>query len=292
MYQSDKLRSQPPDSAKDSELRVLPFRGISEPALESALNELVQRLQDAIRTENSASLQPSEEPQPMLPVPPSILPEIMIESPRGEAEPSGEGRDVRPSPGICDPAFESLLHELVQRSQDAFRTENSDSPHSSEESQPPLPIPPNLLPDARTESPRGESELSGEGRDLIMPLLTVLVVGLAMILGVLLGMHRARNRGEGRGLNQSESAGSLSTVSAPLSGQSVTDEIRLGNPPDRTDASQPIELQDKHQKALSHLNPPGVLTVYENDRVIFRLPPTQVSEWERMEHVKPTEVGH
>jgi hypothetical protein len=220
MYQSDKLRSQPPDAAKDSELRVLPFRGISEPALESALNELVQRLQDAIRTENSASLQPSEEPQPMLPVPPSILPEIMIESPRRESGPSGEGR--------------------------AF----------------------------------------------IMPLLTVLVVGLAMILGVLLGMHRARNRGEGRGLNQSESAGSLSTVSAPLSGQSVTDEIRLGNPPDRTDASQPIELQDKHQKALTHLNPPGGLTVYENDRVIFRLPPTQVSEWVRMEHVKPTEVGH
>ena len=201
MYQSDKLRSQSPDPAEDWERRVLPFPRISDPAFESVVNELVRRLQDTIRTENSASPHPSEEPQPPLLIPPSLLPEIMTESPRGESESSGEGRDVLP-----DAAFESLLHELVQRSQDAFRTENSATPHPSEESQPLLPIPSSLLPDVTPESLIGESERSSEGRDLIMPLLTVLVVGLAMILGVLLGMHRARNRGEARALKQSESA--------------------------------------------------------------------------------------
>ena len=281
MDQSDKLRSQPPDSAEDSELRVLPSAGISDPALESLLNELVQRLQDAIRTENSASLQPSEEPQPLMPILPSVQPEIMTELPRGESESNGEGRDVLP-----DATFESLLHELVQRSQEAFQTENSASPHPSEESQPLLPVPSSLLPDVTPESLIGESERSSEGRDLIMPLLTVLVVGLAMILGVLLGMHRARNRGEARALKQSESAGSLPKVSAPLSGQSVTDNIRQGHPPDRTHASQPTETQEKQQKAPTELHSPGGLTVYENNRVIFRLPPSQGGR-PRLVHKRP-----
>ena len=281
MYQSDKLRSQPPDSAKDSELRVLPSAGISDPALESLLNELVQRLQDAIRTENSASLQPSEEPQPLLPIFPSVQPEIMTESPRGESEPNGEGRDVLP-----DATFESLLHEVVQRSQEAFRTENSATPHPSEESQPLLPVLSSLLLDVTPESPIGESERSSEGRDLIMPLLTVLVVGLAMILGVLLGMHRVRNRGEARALLQSESARSLPTVSAPLSGQSVTADIRQGYPPDRADASQPTETQEKHRKSPTQVHPAGGLTVYENDRVIFRLPPSQ-GGMPRLVHKRP-----
>ena len=76
----------------------------------------------------------------------------------------------------------------------------------SDEPQSPLPIPPSILPDVTPESPIGESERSSKWRDLFMPLLTVLVVGLAMILGVLLGMHQARNRGEARALKQSESA--------------------------------------------------------------------------------------
>jgi hypothetical protein len=364
MYQSRKLRSQPAEPAKDSELRVLPFPRISDPAFESLLNELIQHLQNAAGAEESVrpneseeqqlplpifpglipgatteslaeefepvseerNLQPSaglsdqefesllndlvqrsqdaflaanpeaparrEEPQPPLPIPPSILPDATTESPRGESELTGEWRDVLPPPGISDQGLESRLDELAEQLRAASRTKNSASPHSSEQSQPPLPIPPSILPETTTESPRGESELSGEGRDLIMPLLTVLVVGLAIILGVLLGMHLARDRSEARALKQTESAGSLPTVSAPLSGQSVTDNIMQGNLQDRTDASQPIELQDKHQKALTHLNPPGGLTVYEKDRVIFRLPPSQVSEWEGMEHVTPTEVGH
>jgi hypothetical protein len=272
MYQSGKLRSQPPDPEEDTELRVLPSPGISEKTLESLLNELVQQLRVASRTENSARPHPSEEPQPPLPIPPSVLPDAMTESPRGASELSGEGRDVLPSPGISDPEFESLLNELVQRSQEAFRTENSASPHRSEESQRPLPIPLSMMAEATTESPSGESELSGERRDLIMPVLTVLVVGFAMILGMLLGIHWARSRGEARAIKQSEPAGSLPTVSKPLSGQSVTD-VRRPNPQDLTGASQSTEPQDMHQKAPAQRHSPGGLTVYENDRVIFQLPP-------------------
>src|SRR5579864_6977674 len=115
MYQSRKLRSQSPAPAEDRELRVLPFRGISEPTLESLLNELVQRLQAAIRIENSAGPHPSEEPQSPLPILSNLSPHATPESPRGEAGLNGEGRDVLP-----DAAFESLLKELVQRSQEAF----------------------------------------------------------------------------------------------------------------------------------------------------------------------------
>ena len=174
----------------------------------------------------------------------------------------------------------------VQRSQDAFRIENSASPHASEESQSPLPVPPSLLQNTTTELPSGESKLAAEGHDLLLPLLTVLVVSLAMILGMILGMHRAHTRSEARALKQSKSVGSLRTVSAPLSGQSVTDNNRQGNPPERAEASQPIEPQDKRQEASTHSHPAGGLTVYENDRVIFRLPPSQ-GGMPRLVHKRP-----
>ena len=275
MYQSSKLRSQTPDPAGDAALNGVLFPRISDPALESRLNEFVKQFQDALRMESSAGPHPSDESQTTLPIPPSFLLDATPESASGESQPSTGSHDAPPSPGIPDPAFESLLNEVVQRYQDAFRAERSATPPPNEESQTTLPVPPTLLLDVTPELATGDCKGSIEGHSLILPLLTFLVVGVAIILGILLGMHHAPNRGGARTAKQSESAGSLPKVSAPLR-QSVPDEFRRGNPTDRVDASHPTVAQDKHQKAPAQLQPRGGLTVYKNNRVIFRLPPSQL----------------
>ena len=106
-----------------------------------------------------------------------------------------------------------------------------------------------------------------------MTLLTILVVGLAMICGMLLGIHHANNRGASQIL-KNESVGSVPTASAPLSSQSVIDQIRLADP-NRVGRSQLGGPQEKHQKARTRFERPGGLTVYQNDRVVFELPPGQ-----------------
>ena len=130
MYQSGKLRSQSPDPAKDSES---PVPGIYGSAFESLLNELVQHYQGAYRPEKSVNPQASEEAQLSLPIPLSPSPDASPESISGESERGSEGQDILPFPGISDPEFESLLNDLVQRSQDAFRTQESASLHPTEE---------------------------------------------------------------------------------------------------------------------------------------------------------------
>lgn len=270
MYQSGKLRSQSPDPAKDSES---PVPGIYGSAFESLLNELVQHYQGAYRPEKSVNPQASEEAQLSLPIPLSPSPDASPESISGESERGSEGQDILPFPGISDPEFESLLNDLVQRSQDAFRTQESASPHPTDEPTLPPPIPSSVLPETAPEKPGGESERSEEGHDVVMTLLTILVVGLAMICGMLLGIHHANNRGASQIL-KNESVGPVPTASAPLSSQSVIDQIRLADP-NRVGRSQLGGPQEKHQKARTRFERPGGLTVYQNDRVVFELPPGQ-----------------
>ena len=272
MDQSGKLRSLSPDPAEDSKLRVPPYPEICDPAFESLLNELVQHYQAAYRSEKSTSPHDSEEAH--LPNPLSLSPDASLESPGGESERGSEGHEILPSPGLSDPEFESLLNDLVQRSQDAFRTQQSASQHPSEEPTAPFPIPSTLSLEATPEKPHGESKRSDERHDLVMTLLTILVVGLAMICGILLGIHYERNRGESQTLKPNESTRSVPTVSAPLGSQSAVDHIRLGNP-DPAGTSRLSGPQEKNQKARMHFVRPGELTVYQNDRVIFELPPGQ-----------------
>jgi hypothetical protein len=272
MYQSRKLRSQPAEPAKDSELRVLPFPRISDPAFESLLNELIQRLQNAAGEEESITPKESDEQQLPLPIPPVRIPGATTESLAEESEPSSEERNVQPSAGLSDQEFESLLNDLVQRSQDVFRTANPDGPARREEPQAPLPIPSTLMPDLTVESLSTQFELGREGRDPIMPLLTVLVVSLAMTLGWLLGMHSARNRGDARAVKRHQTTSSVPRVSMPSIGRTATEEDGLGSPPNQAGTTR---SQDAHHNVRPQLRPPEGLTVYENDRVVFRLPPEQ-----------------
>lgn len=270
MHQSGKLRSQSPDPAEGSELRVPSYSGICDPSFESLLRELVQQYHNAYGTEKSVSPHPSAEPP--LAMPSSSLPDAAPESPRGELERSSESQDILPSPQFSDPEFESLLNEIVQQSQDTFRAQMSVGPQSSLESSLPLPTPSILSTEATPEKPRGESERGDEGRDIFMTLLTILLVGLALICGMLLGIHYAVNRGYYRTLKPT---GSQPAASAALSSQSAVDHISLGNTAP-VGTSRQGRPQEKHEKARVHFERPGGLTVYQNDRVIFELPPGQV----------------
>ena len=271
MYQSRKLRYQPAEPAKDSELRVLPFPRISDRAFESLLNELIQHLQTAAGAEESVRPAEREEKQLALSFPSVLIPGATTESLAEESEPSHEEPDVQPSAGLSDQEFESLLNDLVQRSQDAFQAANP-TPPGREEPQAPLPIPSTLMPEVAIESPRTGLELGRERRDLKMALLTVLVVSLAMTLGWLLGMHYARNRGATQAVKQHPSTSSFPSISMPSTGRTATEEDGVESPPNHAGRPQP---QDAHHNARPRVRPPEGLTVYENDRAIFRLPPEQ-----------------
>ena len=275
MYQSGHLRSQPPDPAEDSELRVLPFPGTPDPTLQSFLNELLKQYRDGFRTEESAFPQLSEQLELPLVIPSSHWAEVPTEAASGEPESSNEAGDVRPSPGMCDEAFESLLEDLIQRHQDAFRAETFSPAHPNQEPLTPLPLPSSLMPAAIPKSASGESEPSSERHYFILSLLRVLVAALAMILGLLLGMHNGRNRFETRPLKQSDSAGAVPKVSEPFSGHPRPNDLGQKNPSVPAGVSRQSDSHDTHRKASKELPTPGELTVFENDRVIFQLPASQ-----------------
>ena len=268
MYQSGKLRSQSPEPAEDTGLSVVPSAEISDPALESLLGELLQEYQDAFGTEESASTRP-------LPIPQSLCPDATPESLSAESEPSTATAEARLSQEIRDLAFELLLQRLT-KSQNAIRAERSTRSSPSENPQAPLPIPSSLMPATKPKSPGGECEAISEGRDFVSPLLPFLVATFAMMLGVLLGMHTARNRGETRALKQSESAASLPRFSASPSSESAPDVVARGNPlVQQSGPSHQTGSRHPHQKAPAQPHTLGELTVYQNDEVIFRLPPDQ-----------------
>lgn len=268
MYQSGKLRSQSPDLAEDTKLSVVPSAEISDPALESLLGELLQEYQDAFGTEESASTRP-------LPIPQSLCPDATPESLSAESEPSSATAEARLSQEIRDLAFELLLQRLT-KSQNAIRAERSTRSSPSENPQSPLPIPSSLMPATKPKSPGGECEAISEGRDFVSPLLPFLVATFAMMLGVLLGMHTARNRGETRALKQSESAASLPRFSASPSSESAPDVVARGNPSvQQSGPSHQTGSRHPHLKAPAQPHTLGELTVYQNDEVIFRLPPDQ-----------------
>ena len=268
MYQSGKLRSPSTDPAEDTELSVVPSAEISDPALESLLGELLQEYQDAFGTEESASTRP-------LPIPQSLCPDATPESLSAESEPSSATAEAPLSQEIRDLAFELLLQRLT-KSQNAIRAERSTRSSPSENPQSPLPIPSSLMPATKPKSPGGECEAISEGRDFVSPLLPFLVATFAMMLGVLLGMHTARNRGETRALKQSESAASLPRFSASPSSESAPDVVARGNPlVQQSGPSHQTGSRHPHQKAPAQPHTLGELTVYQNDEVIFRLPPGQ-----------------
>ena len=268
MYQSGKLRSQSPDPTEDTELSVVPSAEISDPSLESLLGELLQEYQDAFGTEESASTRP-------LPIPQSLCPDATPESLSAESEPSSATAEAPLSQEIRDLAFELLLQRLT-KSQNAIRAERSTRSSPSENPQAPLPIPSSLMPATKPKSPGGECEAISEGRDFVSPLLPFLVATFAMMLGVLLGMHTARNRGETRALKQSESAASLPRSSASPSSESAPDVVARGNPSvQQSGPSHQTGSRHPHLKAPAQPHTLGELTVYQNDEVIFRLPPDQ-----------------
>ena len=276
MHQSGKLRSQLPDPPEESELRVLPFPETPDPTLQSFLNELLKQYRDVVRPEKSAFPQLREQLELPLVIPSSYWAEVPSEAAGGESEPSSEAGDVRPSAGMCDEAFESLLEELVRQHQEAFRAETFSPTHPNQESQTSLPLPSSLMPAATPESASGDSEPRSERHHFILPvLLRVLFAALAMILGLLLGMHNVRNRFENQTLKQSESAGTVPKVSEPFNVQSGTNDIGHKNPSVETGVSRQSDSHGPHAKAARQLPTPGELTVFENDRVIFRLPANQ-----------------
>jgi hypothetical protein len=272
MHQSSQLRSRSPAPAKDSEFRVLPFAGSPDQQLHSLLNHLLQQYRDALGTDKSTFSHAGEQLELPLLMPSTRLPDEVIDA--GGAQPWLKVGDVGPAPGICDLAFESLLNELVQQHQDAFRNERFAFQDSSQETQAPWPVLSSLIPSTMPESKGGESEPSGERAYLGTRLLTVLVVGLAMIFGVLLGMHSARKRFGVQTLRPSESTDSRPGVSEPFDVQSVPDKIGNGNTLGRPGGSRQTDFRDTHRMA-SKPHAPGELTVFENDRVIFRLPADQ-----------------
>jgi hypothetical protein len=176
---------------------------------------------------------------------------------------------------MCDEAFESLLEELVRQHQDAFRAETFSPAHPNQEPQTPLPLPSSLMPAATREPASGDSEPRSERYHFILPLLRVLVAALAMILGLLLGMHNVRNRFETQTLKQRESTGTVPKISEPFNVQSGTNDIGQKNPSVQTGVSRQSDSHGPHGKAARQLPTPGELTVFENDRVIFRLPANQ-----------------
>jgi hypothetical protein len=272
MYQSGKLRSQSPDPTEDTELSVVPSAEISDPSLESLLGELLQEYQDAFGTEESASTRPSKEHRFPLPIPQSLCQYAAPESLSAESEPSSATAEARLSQEIRDLAFELLLQRLT-KSQNAIRTERSTRSSPSENPQAPLPIPSSLMPATKPKSP---GEAISEGRDFVSPLLPFLVATFAMMLGVLLGMHTARNRGETRALKQSESAASLPRFSASPSSESAPDVVARGNPlVQQSGSSHQTGSRHPHLTAPAQPHTLGELTVYQNDEVILRLPPGQ-----------------
>jgi hypothetical protein len=286
------LRTQPPDIQDDGSLCAPPPEEISDPAFESLLNELVQRYQVLLRAEKAAA--PESEPlaEPPL-IASTLLPNPIAESHAAEPEPTTESRDSEardletrepePSPRMSDAAFESLLNDLVEQYREAFRTESAALPPqtNSPEPSPALPIPPSLMPHHMAESTPAELETSTRWRGLLMPVLTALVVGLAMVLGLLLGIHQAHRVAihtlKGRDTAAPRSAvatpsvatPTLPTPTPPSNTQTVTKQIE---PVDHSYQTTAAQRTDRRVHRQPH--PHGGLTVYKNDQVIFHLPPS------------------
>jgi hypothetical protein len=281
------LRTQPPDTQDDGSLCAPPPEEISDPAFESLLNELVQHYQVLLRAEKAAA--PESEPlsEPPL-IASTLLPNPVAESHEAEPEPTAEAHDPEthePEPPLrmSDAAFESLLNDLVEQYREAFRTESAALPPqtNSPEPSPALPIPPSLMPDRMAESTPGELETSSRWRGLLMPVLTALVVGLAMVLGLLLGIHQA-HRVAIHSLKGRDTAAPRSAVATP---RAATPTLPTPTPPSNTQTvSNQIEPVDHSYQTTAaqrtdhrvhrQPHPHGGLTVYKNDRVIFRLPPS------------------
>jgi len=107
-------------------------------------------------------------------------------------------------------------------------------------------------------------------RDWITPILTGVVIALAILLGTLIGMHISRNRNVPRRVAKVASPAEIASMHPSMAQQGV--------PPQSTSAPQPESSRPVETGAAQNENrqkpQKGGLVVYKNDRVVFQIPPT------------------
>jgi hypothetical protein len=272
MDELHQLRSMAPRLPERIDLDALTSAAASDPVFRRLLDEFVRRYGELLAVKGTVAVESCEqseiprgaadssEPRPELTIEPSL------------ASSDGNSTGV-PKRGFCDPAFESLLEELVQHYRAALPSPDAGSNPVNTEPQFLLPIPSSLSPAASQEGLGYESISGLEVRNLKTSLLTSLVVGFAICLGILLGMHYGRAKGVARSFQQGRVEG-LHMVARQSIRQSEADhdgQMQLNGIP----ATQPTPAQDTHRKHASPHGSDGGLTVYQNDKVIFHLVPAE-----------------
>ena len=180
---------------------------------------------------------------------------------------SGEAPTIFSKRGICDPAFESLVGMLVEHYRNGLSPEDSGNEPADGEPPTLLSIP-SLSPVAAQEDLTSEGGNGSKARNLKSLLLTILVVGLAICLGVLLGMHRMRSEGTARTYQRAGEEAPPMATPQPVHHS----EIDRGQP-NRILTTSANPLRDTYRKRASGYGSDGGLTVFQNDKVIFQLSP-------------------
>ena len=108
-------------------------------------------------------------------------------------------------------------------------------------------------------------------RDWITPILTGLVIALAILLGTLIGMHISRNRNVQRRAARASSPAEIASMHPSVAQeQGARPQSTSALPPE---SSRPVGTgaaqNENHQRPQR-----GGLVVYKNDRVVFQIPPT------------------
>jgi len=108
-------------------------------------------------------------------------------------------------------------------------------------------------------------------RDWITPILTGVVIALAILLGTLIGMHISRNRNVQRRAAKASSPAEIASMQPSVAQEQGTRPQSASAPqPDRSShlVGTGAGEGENHQRTQK-----GGLVVYKNDRVVFQIPP-------------------
>jgi protein TonB len=184
--------------------------------------------------------------------------------------PEAEAADASPTAipaGATNGDAVSLSTELLQGMTDAITPAEP-----AQESPPETPETPFMLTsqDAAEVKPH---------QDFATTVLTIVVVALAVTLGILLELHRERNRAQ---VSSPPTAAVATTAAEPTAPKAVPPanpasetNVRTDPTPSSSTPSTPSHAQhEADSRKRATLEAPGGLTVYQNDKVVFSMPPS------------------
>ena len=127
-------------------------------------------------------------------------------------------------------------------------------------------------------------------QDFATSILTVVVVALAVVLGILLELHRERSHAQVASPSVSSLAISVPETklpqTLPLASTASESNIKAGAPITRAVVSTVAPAsRDASAHVHSALEAPGGLTVYQNDKVVFSMPASAAEKEKAAAHV-------